>query len=393
MKRFLSVLVTMLAVVAAFFAVKLIFSDTGSASLTQPYAGADVTVADFPSSDGRLYYNNLSENAKQAYERIMAEIKTHPKEIEIPELNSVELDEMFKALCYDNPELLCMGRSCKTMTSGWSFSKRCVFIPEYSCSLEECNKRSELLGKAVDSIISGASGIASDYEKELYVHDCIVKACSYSETDEKAISAYDALVRGEAVCEGYSRAAQLLLSRMGVRNYLITGKAVDKQGDSQLHMWNVVYIDGNPYHLDVTWDDPDGAPDGAVSHTYFNLNDSEIAFDHSELEPKNPGCSDTRNNYFVKESLYFLTYNGNTAERLKNILTECVRAGENTCQIRFSGKTEYEKAVKYLIDNGEIYDILKRVSIITGSSTATDTITYSDDSALHVLDLTLSEGE
>lgn len=396
MKKFFNMLITGVVVLAAALAVSLFLPDTGSASLESPQVQAQVTAPAAEPSDSRLYYSNLGANARQAYDMIMAEIKSHPEQIEIPELNNSELDAVFKALCYDNPDLLCLGRTCKTLTNGWSFSKKCVFIPEYSCTREECETRSRALEEAASDILASAGRFSSDYEKELFVHDYIVENCAYAggrtQTDDFS-TAYSALVSGEAVCEGYAKAAQLLLMRMGVKNYLITGNAVDKQGVSELHMWNVVYVDGKPYHLDVTWDDPTGGTPDAVSHAYFNLTDADISLDHSNFEPEQPNCLHTESNYFVKESLYFLTYNSSSAERIKNALSQSVKKGQNTCQIRFSTAAEYERAERYLIDNGEIYDILKRVKALTGADTSTDTITYSSDSALCVLELTLSEGD
>ena len=42
------------------------------------------------------------------------------------------------------------------------------------------------------------------------------------------------------------------------------------------HAWNLVKINGDWYHVDVTWDDPVGASKGYVSHENFLRNDSEF---------------------------------------------------------------------------------------------------------------------
>ena len=43
------------------------------------------------------------------------------------------------------------------------------------------------------------------------------------------------------------------------------------------HAWNLIKIDGEWYHIDVTWDDP--TPDllGRVNHVFFLISDDAIA--------------------------------------------------------------------------------------------------------------------
>ena len=45
--------------------------------------------------------------------------------------------------------------------------------------------------------------------------------------------------------EQYQRG--IFLNKLDVPNYRIS---------SENHVWNLVYLDGNWYHLDLTWDDP-----------------------------------------------------------------------------------------------------------------------------------------
>ena len=71
-------------------------------------------------SDGstRYYYDTLSDDGKVAYTKILSEIRTHPEKIEIPNLSDSEYDEMFYALSYDNPELLCMKNESQLQRQG-----------------------------------------------------------------------------------------------------------------------------------------------------------------------------------------------------------------------------------------------------------------------------------
>ena len=98
----------------------------------------------------------------------------------------------------------------------------------------------------------------TDYQKELAIHDYLIENCEYDvegyesgKIEADSFNAYGALCLGVAVCEGYAEAAALLLNRAGVETLVITG---DSRGEK--HAWNIVKIDGDYYHLDVTWNDP-----------------------------------------------------------------------------------------------------------------------------------------
>ena len=68
-------------------------------------------------------------------------------------------------------------------------------------------------------------------------------------TGWRGASAYDALVKGLAVCEGYTRAFYALCAAAGIPVRYVAGEPV------QNHSWNEVYLDGAWKKIDVTNDD------------------------------------------------------------------------------------------------------------------------------------------
>ncbi len=181
---------------------------------------------------------------------------------------------------------------------------------------QKAQMEKELLNR-VNEIMSQVTA-TTPFEIELQLHDILCENLTYSKNDNDPLvyTAYGALVKGKAVCEGYSRAMQLLLAQYNIKSTLVTGTA-----DNIGHMWNLVYLENAWYHLDATWNDLEN---GKVSHTYFNLTDAEISKDHgrhvthSELSydeivcetpaPYNfqlPICNKTDNNYFVKKDYIY----------------------------------------------------------------------------------------
>jgi len=143
----------------------------------------------------------------------------------------------------------------------------------------------------VQSILAGIDASMTDFEKELYLHDALVKRVTYNDA-AYAHNAYGALVNGVAVCEGYSEALQILLHRAGIPSFQAYGYA-----NGGPHAWNYVQLDGAWYHTDPTWNDPDDY----LVHSYFNISEAMIAPDHS-IDACNfplPQCNSTEAFYYT----------------------------------------------------------------------------------------------
>lgn len=131
-------------------------------------------------------------------------------------------------------------------------------------------KAHEVLGALVD-------GEMEEIDKILALHDYIVQNTAY-DTSYTRYSIKNTLIDGSAVCQGYAETMGLFFDALGIKNQLIYGRA---GGDD--HVWNLVCLDGDWYHLDVTWDDPllDGKDvPGEVSYEYFMVTDAVMAEDH-----------------------------------------------------------------------------------------------------------------
>lgn len=124
----------------------------------------------------------------------------------------------------------------------------------------------------------------TERDKVIAVHDYLVVNTVYSEEQEKAdylATAYSVLIDGEGQCQGYSEAFTALLMISGVETRVISGDALDTSANYQPHAWNLVKIDGEWYHADVTWDDPLPDTGGSAIHTYLFRSDDYFERDHA----------------------------------------------------------------------------------------------------------------
>lgn len=137
----------------------------------------------------------------------------------------------------------------------------------------------------------------SDYDKILAFHDYIVNNTSYDSSvsiESQLISetnsnkAYGLLVNHKAICSGYSDTMAIFLNRLGINNYKIS---------SDLHIWNLIYINDEWKHLDVTWDDPvTSNGENALLHTFFLISTDELFLRENDYG---------MNNHEFKRDLYF----------------------------------------------------------------------------------------
>lgn len=143
----------------------------------------------------------------------------------------------------------------------FTFTPHCLEEEEYDRALYE-RRLAEILNSAV---FEGMS----QWQMCLSIHDTLVSQSRYDESQTMNYG-YDLLIRGSAMCRGYAEAYKELLSRVGIPCEIVVSEEMD-------HVWNLVCIDDNWYHVDVTWADPYPDIYGYVSHEYFLVTDEEIS--------------------------------------------------------------------------------------------------------------------
>lgn len=154
---------------------------------------------------------------------------------------------------------------------------------EYDFDSETLNSmKRELEQKACEIIASNVARDMPPYMKVFIIHNYIINNCRYASdyetnNDPSYYTAYGALVKGKAVCDGYASAAKILFDLCGIENIKISGTS---KGSG--HAWNLIRLDNDYYHIDTTWDDPVSSGDiDYLKYNYYNLTDSEISIDHT----------------------------------------------------------------------------------------------------------------
>lgn len=320
------------------------------------------------------YYSSLSAEEKIEYTKIYNSYM-NKKDFTV-NVTEDKLSILINGILYDNPEIF-------WVDSSYSFSKSPsgIFVePEYRFNDEEIEKMKAELSAEVSRIVALAGSGASDFGREKFFHDYICKNTVYDlETyDNFGDSAYSVLIDGKAICEGYARALKMLLDACGIYNYLVVGNTENDEGKMEGHMWNVVSVDGELYHIDVTWDDADGDL-GEIIYLYFNLTDDDIRKDHFDIEPNDNSCSSLKFNYFAVNGLYFSSFNN-----FKGMISPCADGlnDDLIVEMRFANTADYN-AIKTKADNNEFdrafYDFTVDVARASGKKIISKSYIYNDD--------------
>ncbi len=231
--------------------------------------------------------------------RLLEGMKGYQEKVEVLDLDIPYSDDTydllqnaFREVLDENPELFYVSW---IYCDSWENNTLSRIGIQYSQDIKDASGNIDTLKVdayevALSEALSCVKSGMSDVEKLLALHDYLVFNCTYDYGNYingtipySSYSAYGALVNKTAVCNGYALAMADLIKHIGLNGYVVA---------SQNHAWNLVYVDGNWYHIDTTWDDPvsntvDGNwnREGTVMHDYFMVSDAELkALDTSSHE-------------------------------------------------------------------------------------------------------------
>ena len=221
-------------------------------------------------------YSMLSSAQKKAYGIIFEAAANHEDTADVSSCNLTvsDIGTLYWAFDYDNPQFFWLDNGY-----GYSYTLQGrvkAINMMYGRTESEAEQIQQTFDEVCNEILAEALSYSSDYERLLVIHDWIVNNTEYILSGPAYKSEADGpIVYGEALCEGYSKAFMYLSQAIGIPCICVSG-----YGNGTGHMWNMVQIDGDWYHVDVTWDDPVGTTNKPV-YDYFLVSDSTIKKDHT----------------------------------------------------------------------------------------------------------------
>lgn len=217
--------------------------------------------------------------------------------------------------------------------------KEAVLTPCYLYSKAEYEALVAQLTATVQKIRDRICVAPTMLERELSIHDALCTKVTYADDGHESHSIVGPLLYHRGVCDGISKTAKVLLQECGIKSHVIFGTAITANRQPEPHAWNVVCLNGNWYHLDVTFDNT--LSNHNIRYDYFNISTDAITADHTidATSIANRIHCVNDNDLYILNHKYF-----DTTLKLKEYLHQCIRQRQCNIQIRVA-KEIFEKDV------------------------------------------------
>jgi len=300
-------------------------------------------------ADAGFWYKGLSEHQQMIYGTFLQALRDRQERFVLEDCTTSDAETAYWAIRGDHPELFWLG--------GYDYGElggSVTIVPEFTVSPDQIDALQAQIDEQVAEALSGLAEDASPYERLRHCYEWIVDRTDYRE-GERDQTIVGVFVDHEAVCAGYTRALQYLLARQGIPCTYVRGEA---QGRGA-HGWNLVWLDGTPTYVDVTWGDPtfvgdDGTilPGDVVVHDYLCITTDEISRDHTAIEPTDlPICESTVYDYYRLEGTYL---DGFSALALRELIQRASERGETTLRFKLGSQEAYEEAFAF-VNSQEVF--------------------------------------
>lgn len=245
-----------------------------------------------------FYYQSLNDKEKRLYDNFLKGVKYHYPEIFVSfQCNDNEIENVFRAVLYDHPELYFLNLSWKYKADRGGTT----IAPQYTYKPDEIVEIDKRIKAKFEKVFARVINSKDEFAKVLMVHDYICTTVKYDAEADTSFNILGPFFKGHSACQGIAMMAKYLFDYIGIKSIFIYGKAVG-EGHSEGHGWNKVMINGNWYNIDITFD---LRRHGCLQYTYFNVTDQEISYDHVIETENSPACISSQDNYFHHQGLVF----------------------------------------------------------------------------------------
>lgn len=220
-----------------------------------------------------------------------------------------DFSEIYWRVLYDNPLYYYVSNT----TYGYSVKNGYIskLYPEYTETDKRVIEETVAgLHRATEEILLHISEDMTDFEKVMTVHDYMVLHYEYDETYSNYTISIMTTKTG--VCMSYAFAFNHLMNELGIESTFVSSDAMN-------HAWNLVKVDGEWYHIDLTADDPIHDSFAQVQHTYALLSTRAIRTDHYGFDLGGLVADSTKyDNADWRDSTAAITFCGGRSYRVKD---------------------------------------------------------------------------
>ncbi len=330
-------------------------------------------------------FQSLNEAEQTVYLQVYNAI-VQRMETEVATTDVTLLEKVFQSVLLDHPEIFYVDGYTFTKYSRGNEITRLVFEASFTMSAEQIQENMAQIEARAEEIIQNVPAGADDYEKIKYVYDYIILNTEYNINAPNNQNICSVFLSHESVCQGYAKATQYLLQKLGIPVTLVVGTTEGGEG----HAWNLVYADGEPYYVDTTWGDAsyrmttnesfevNNMP--VINYDYLCVTTEKLCRTHTIQNVVDmPVCTATKNNYYVREGCYFTAVD---EEQLAQVFEKNYSEGNECVTIQCDNAEVYTAMYEALITEQKIFDYM---------DAADGVIAYTENEAQLSLSFWLSE--
>ncbi len=336
--------------------------------LSDANALSSIRINELSNVVNNYYYMMISAEERAVYDQIYDLLVNFKTDVVLSTTDTDLIDHAFTCVLIDHPDIFYVkGYSIKTYTKEGRVEK-IAMNGTYTMSRSRVEDMTPYLDNYYYKCASLISAEADEYAKVKAVYEYIIKHTEYDLEAPDNQNVLSVFMIGRSVCQGYAKATQYLLNRMGIFCTLVEGTV---KGD-EAHVWNLVRINGEYYHLDTTWGDAsyklisqneekDALSPPEINYDYLCITTEAVLITH-EIKEVVPimQCDSINANYYVREGLYF-TYVDDAG--LSRAFTKAYQNNQNTVTIKCSDDKVYNDMKDYLLVNQKIFNYLEETSV------------------------------
>ena len=313
-------------------------------------------------------YNSLTKMEQIWYRDIEEILGTFGTEQKISKaclengMDEEDIDKIFQCVLNDHPELFYVeGYSYTKYTRGEKITS-IEFSGSYTMDFDTAVERRAQIEAAAAEIVAGISKDASDYEKVKYVYETLIQNTDYQLDSPDNQNIYSVFINHASVCQGYAKATQYLLDKLGIECSLVLGRVDTGEG----HAWNLVKVEDSYYYVDTTWGDASYQVSGEedlsgyvppeINYDYLCVTTSELLRTHTlSGQIPMPQCVSNENNYYVREGALFVEYD---KEQMEELFKRAQEQGRTDVTVKCTEEACYQDIIFALINRQEIFEYL-----------------------------------